>query len=225
MDTISKIKKSILKNSGLILFIIIILMNKYSSFAQKNKNTPISFGATIGTHISGNSLGGFYTVTGNLYKNKNLISLGLCMQNRACSPNGMRIGYSRILSGLDNFTFDENEVEDDIEIVESRFQLYFFSTLQYTHNAYLSKGATLLENQNSISKDNDKPNYSKTKLSTIEACVGFGLNTKIGKNIFWSNYIGLNSYYHTNYINGMYIDQSALAITLGTTIGIKFFKN
>ena len=122
-------------------------------------------------------------------------------------------------------SFDENDVEDDIEIVDRRFQLYFFSTLQYTHNAYLSKGATLLENQNSISKDNDKPNYSKTKLSTIEACVGFGLNTKIGKNIFWSNYIGLNSYYHTNYINGMYIDQSALAITLGTTIGIKFFKN
>lgn len=147
------------------------------------------------------------------------------MQNRAHSTNGMRIGYSRILSGLDNFSFDENDVEDDIEIVESRFQLCFFSTLQYTHNAYLSKGATLLENQNSISKDNDKPNYSKTKLSTIEACVGFGLNTKIGKNIFWSNYIGLNAYYHTNYINGMYIDQSALAITLGTTIGIKFFKN
>ncbi len=223
METISQIKKSFLKNSVVTLLTLTLLINGFSAFGQKNKNTPISFGAGIGTHISGNSLGGFYSLNGDLYKNKNIISLGLCIQNRSEVVNGIKIGYSRILSGVENFSFDENSHDNDI--IDRRFQLYFFSTLQYTKNAHLSKGASLLENKSSISKDNDKPNYSKAKLTTIEACVGFGLNTKIGKNIIWSNYIGLCSYLHTNYINGMYIDKSALALTLGTTIGVKFFGN
>jgi hypothetical protein len=211
-------------NFRIFIILLIMFISVFKSISQNKSIKHYGFGVSIGTQISGNSLGGIYEISGNLYNNNNMTALGLCLQGRTKLPNGLRIGYSRILTGFDNFLFVEKE-DDDEKFSDKKFQLCFFSTLQYTHNAHLSDGASLLENKSSLSKDNDKPNYSKAKLSTIEVSIGFGLNTKIGKNIIWSNYIGLSSYYHTNYINGMYIDKSALALTLGTTIGVKFYRN
>jgi len=207
-----------------ITIIFLILFNcSFYSFSQNISFKRYCVGVNLGTQISGNSIGVLHELSGNFYKNNNIFSLGLCLQNRSQLLNGGRISYSRILTGFDNHVIAKKD--EDEKNVDSRFQLYFFSALQYTHNSNLSKAASQLESQSLIYNNYEKSNYSKCKLSTIDASLGFGLNTKIGKNIIWSNYIWLSTYYHTNYINGMYIDRAALALTVGSKIGLKFYKN
>ena len=210
-----------------IITLLIVIVCVFNSISQNKTNKRYCFVAGVGIHLSGNSVGGIYDLYGNMYKKNNITSIGLCIQGRTKMPCGMRIGYSRILTGKDKILFVENEkieeIEeiDELEVINEKLQLYFYSYLQYTYNTPLSYVASQTEVDNSISKNDMLKNYSNSRLSTVEACFGFGLNVKLNKIIVWSNYIGLSNHYYTNYVNGMYIDKCALGIALGTTLGFK----
>ncbi len=187
--------------------------------SQNNKSSLYKAGIGIGTHISGDGYGGIYDLYGSLYNGKRFFLAGPCVQKRSGSVCGGRLFYAYIVTARDNFTKKENKYADDEGI-----QLYFFSYLQYINNAPLSFNTVEMEEKLNVRNDAQSINFNKIKLSTAEACAGFGFNLKLAKQLVWSNYIGINIFYHLNYVTGMYEDRLSSGLMLGTSIGFSFFN-
>lgn len=187
------------------------------------QNGPACFktGISAGVYVSGNAHGAIYDVSATLYNGKHLFSLGPCIQNRKPSICGLRFGYSYVLTGQDSYYKNRFEKADEC----SRFQLLAFTKSQYITNGYLSKTAVRNEEAYTGITGETNNNAAETKLSTLEACFGFGLNYKITKKLVWSNFIGFGAYYHLNYNNPMYTEKAAPVITLGTSLALNYFKD
>lgn len=198
--------------------VIFILLNiSLSVISQNNKNLPYRFGVGVGVHVSGNSHGGIYDLYGSLYNGKSLFSLGTCMQKRSNPFCGARMSFSYMLTNRDNFSkVGITDLEED-----DNLQLYFFSFCQYLHNAQLSSAA--IHREKDLERGNEPPtDFSSIKLSTIEAGVGFGLNIKLRKKMTWGNYIGISTFYRTNYNNELHVNEIAPALIIGTSFGLNF---
>lgn len=196
---------------------VFMFLNISNLISQKNGKLPYRFGGGIGTHVSGNAHGGIYDVYGSLYDGKSLFSVGPCIQKRSNTICGARMSFSYLVTGMDDFLPDNKFAERE------KLQLYFFSYLQYIYKAPLSFNSVKREEILSQRNDRREIDFNKYKLSTVEAGLGFGLNIKLNKQLVLGNYIGLSMYYHANYVNGMYADQIAPTLILGTSLGLNFF--
>lgn len=226
-------KKSIFNNGfkTAILAICFLSINKGSSqvsgshlsdnvmkpeFEQVEKRpVPVKLGLGLEAYTSGNAHGAYYSPRINVSKGKSMFSLGPCLQKRSLEMNGLKIGYSYLLSGInDRYDQDEiNEMKDDpSDILELRMLCY----VQYLHNAKLSYNASRVE---TITNPENKVNYNEVRLSTIEAalCIELDINVKWLK---IRTYMGATSFYHTEYINGMYRPKYSPALIFGTGIVI-----
>jgi hypothetical protein len=80
--------------------------------------------------------------------------------------------------------------------------------------------------EEAASKQNDfKTDYSKYELSTAELFAGFGLNMKINNKLVWSTSVGFGTYYHVDYVNGLYNERMAPVLMLGTALRLNYFRN
>jgi hypothetical protein len=221
-------------NNGLktaILAICLLSINKGSSqvsashfsdnvmkpeFEQAEKRrVPVKLGLGLEAYASGNAHGAYYSPNVNLSKGKSMISLGPCLQKRSLEINGLKIGYSYLLSGI-NDRYDQDEINemknDPSDILELRVLCY----VQYLHNAKLSYNASRVE---TITNQESKMNFNQVRLSTIESaiCIELDINSKWLK---IRTYLGASTFYHTDYINGMYRPKCSPALMFGTGIVI-----
>jgi hypothetical protein len=160
-----------------------------------------------------------YDIYGSLYNGKSLLSLGACIQKRSNSLCGARLSYSYMVMGEDDFLNNGSSFKES-----EKLQLYFFTYLQYIDKTPLSFGSLKREQLLSQRSEYNNVDFNKVKLSTVEAGIGFGLNIKLSQQLVLGSYIGLSTYYHSNYMVGMYADKMAPVLTLGTSLGFNFFK-
>ena len=64
---------------------IFIFLNRSCLISQNSKKLNYCLGAGIGTHVFGNVQAEIYDLFGSLYNEKNLLSLGACIQKRSNS--------------------------------------------------------------------------------------------------------------------------------------------
>ncbi|MCD6019800.1 MAG: hypothetical protein K0S53_2921 [Bacteroidetes bacterium] len=220
-STYTKQKNNFKNNNSCILAICLMLLLGVQSIAQKS-NTGYRLGMGVGTHLSGNSHGAMYSLSVSLYDGKNHFSIGPCLQKRKEEICGASFRYARILSGQENFLADGSINKADNEC--HRVQLFTFVQAQYLKGAALSYKAVKMEE--AAAKQNDyKTDYSKYQLSTAELFAGFGLNTKINNKLVWSTSIGFGTYYHLDYVNGLYNERMAPVLMLGTALRLNYFRN
>lgn len=205
-------------NWNKLLIGIYALLSINTLFSQQIEKQPYRLGIGVGTHVSGNAHGGVYDVFGSIYNGNSVFSFGPCIQKRSNSICGARLSFSHVLTGRDDFsntTIKFKEVD--------KLQLYCFSYLQYLYQTPLSYGAIKREEMASKSNDNPEVDFNKFEFSTTEVGLGFGLNIKLCKKLVWSNFLGFSTFYHTNYLEGMYAERSAPVLMMGSSIGFKFF--
>jgi len=202
------------------ILLLIFLANPFNEFlAQKKSKVPYKIGGGIENYISGNWHGAFYSAYLSIGDGKNFISAGPVMQKRSMLMQGVKINYSRVLTGG-----DFNTVDYEGEGTDGNLQLNFFFSAQYVNQLPLSYSAVITEELIHNRSDFDlKQDWSNVKLSTAELCAGFELHFKITQNISWKTYIGPSVYYHVNYIQGMYSPKLAPVLLIGTGICIKHF--
>lgn len=201
------------------LFIgLLMLLSVSSLFSQKIKKSPYRLGVGIGSHVSGNAHGSIYDVYGSIYNGNSVFSAGPCIQKRTNSICGARIAYNYMLTGKEDFSKSRNEFNDC-----EKLQLYFFSYLQYIHNSPLSFNSVRREEITSRSNDNRTVDFEKLKFSTVEGGFGFGLNVNLSKQLVWGNYMAFGTYYHINYMGGMYAERISPVLVIGTTLRLKLF--
>lgn len=218
-------KNIIKKNVRGIVFIqytlyigLFMLLSVCTLFSQKTEKLPYRLGVGIGTHVSGNAHGGVYDVYGSIYNGNSVFSVGPCIQKRSNSICGARMEYNYMVTGRDDFSKARYEFKEC-----EKLQLYFFSYLQYIHNSSLSFSSVKREEMTSRSNDNRAVDFDKLKFSTVEGGLGFGLNINLSKQIVWGNYMAFSTYYHTNYMNGMYAERIAPVLVIGTALRLKLF--
>lgn len=220
-----------------------------SQILQPSIQTPelpkYKIGMEIGTNISGNGHGTFYEGGITLSNKKNVFLIGTCIQKRKTDLCGLSFNYMRTVLSRNNFAkktaasmeemdeFEKMEAIEEMEELEAiknnknpeRLQLFFFTKAQYIHHASLSFNGVKHEENFSKEKNNDIDiDFNNYKTSTVEFYAGFGLNVNISKNLTWTNSIGFGTYYHLNYIPGMYKDQIAPVMMLKTSIRINNFS-
>lgn len=216
METQIQIKKNSIKINKLVLFFIALVFLSNSKAQSFKKKLP-SLGMTLGTHISGNGHGVFYDLSGSVYLGKSTISVGPSIQNHSNVISGGHLYFSYTASKKNSNVTNQNSYER-----KKNIQLFFFSYLQYVHNAKLGINTVKTEEALVEKKDLNKIDYNKVKISTIDVCVGFGLSCKLSKNVFWKNHIGVGAFYHTKFLNEMNTDKTSPTIALGSSIAISF---
>jgi hypothetical protein len=202
------------------ILLLLFLANPFNEFsAQKKSRAIYKLGGGIENYVSGNGHGSFYSAYLSVGDGKNFFSAGPVMQKRSMLMQGVKIGYSRVLTGG-----DFNTVDNDGEGMDGNLQLNFFISAQYVNQLPLSYSAVITEELIHNRSDFDmKQDWSKVKLSTAELSAGFELHFKITQNITWKTYIGPSVYYHVNYIQGMYSPKLAPVLLIGTGICIEHF--
>lgn len=203
----------------LLLIILILILGSNTLFSQNNK-LGYKLGLGISSNLSGNAHGTIYTISSHLYNGKNLFGVGACVQKRKENLCGVKINYMHFITGKEVLVNEKFEPKDGY----GRTQLFFYSSVQYIQNGYLSFGAVKREELLNI-KSEVPANFSNYTLSTAEACAGFGINIKISEQLVWSNYIGFGAYYHLNYSKPMYTEKAAPMLVLGTALRLNYFKN
>ncbi len=199
---------------------IILILTCGTLCSQSNTKSNYRLGLGVGTHLSGNSHGTMYNASVSLYNGKNHFSIGPCFQKCKKEICGAGFRYMRMLTGQESF----NSEKINPEIEDKRIQLFVFSYVQYLNSANLSKGAIRLE-EKGIQKQNDETiDFSNYQLSTIDIFGGLGLNRKINQKLVWSNSIGFGTYYHLNYVNGMYADRISPVLMLSTALRFNYIR-
>lgn len=201
-------------------------------------------GMEIGSNVSGNGHGAFYEGGITFSNKKNVFLIGTCIQKRKSDLCGASFSYMRTI--LDRNSFSKKPIKitenmDELEKLEAmeeneemeelknnkgieRLQLFFFTKAQYIHDASLSFQGVKQEEDFSREKNDYSTDFSNYKTSTLEFYGGFGINLNISKNLTWANSIGFGTYYHMNYIPGMYKDQIAPVMMLKTSLRINNFN-
>lgn len=179
----------------------------------EKRRVPVKFGLGVETYASGNSHGTYYSARLNISKGKSVFSLGPCLQKRSLEINGLKAGYSYLLSGT-NDRYDEDELNDMKDDAEDILELRMLCFVQYLHKAQLSYKASRVE---TITNNESKVNFNQVRLSTLEAAVCIELDV----NVKWfkiRTYMGASVFNHSDYISGMYRSKCSPALMFGTGI-------
>ncbi len=190
------------------------------TFIQKEekKSPSVKIGLGLETYVAGNALGTFYSARFNISKGRSVFGIGPCLQKRSMAFNGVKVSYSRLLSGgLDRYDADElkNIKEEREDLLELRMLCYF----QYTNAAQLSYKASRVE---TITNKESNINFNEFRTSTIEGA----LCAELDVNLTWlkiRNYMGFTTYYHFDYTTAMYRPKCSPALVFGTGIIIPSF--
>lgn len=199
--------------SSLVVILFLMFASPNQLSAQKFDINSYNVGTSIDTYVTGGGHGTFYTGNVVLFNEKNTFTFGPCIQKRTAKPGGFKIGYTRKLA-------DNNKEEGQSSYKESEvgsLQLNLFTSLQYVERLPLSYAKARIEELTSLT---DNVKFSQSKLSTINASFGVEVNVKLSNTLQLKNFIGASVYYHTNYVQGMYMDQMAPALIIGTGINI-----
>jgi hypothetical protein len=194
------------------------IMQPYEEVVKRKPATKFGFGAE--TYISGNAHGAFYSVSMNLLRKNSIFSLAPCLQNRSLEVNGVRLGYSVLLSGGKD-RYDEDEIKEmekpnKPEILELRLRCYS----QYTHNGRLSNNASRVE---TITNPETGINYCEMRLSTIELAICPELLVNV-KNVKLRAYAGFTTFYHFKYVDQqMYRPKFSPALVFGVGVLVPCF--
>jgi hypothetical protein len=222
-----KTKKSLPAIKIIAISIFAILFHSEVCAQKYKPKTPCFIGGGFENFSSGNWHGAFYSPYVNLTKGRKSFSGGPVFQKRSMEFSGGKLSFSYNLSGSKKqmIDYDEEEVpltEDYVKTNDRQLlQLNFFSFAQYVNETTLSYAAQKTEEKtehNPVSES--RRDWSKVRLSTAEAGVGFELYIKISKRISWKSYVAGSVYYHVNYISGMYHERMAPSLVLGTGIHI-----
>lgn len=204
------------------LFAFVVISNlliSNSGFAQGKIIDGYKMGFGIASDFSDNAHGTIYTVSSHLYNGKQLFGIGPCVQKRKGNLCGLKINYTRFVIGQEVMVDNDFEAEDGY----SRVQLFFFSSVRCIVNGRLSFEA--IKSEESYGKnDQNIIDFSNKKLSTLDACLGFGLNIKITNQLVWYNSVGFGAYYHLNYKKVMYTEKIAPMLVVGTALRWNYLK-
>jgi hypothetical protein len=180
------------------------------------KGSAQNIGMGVETNISSNGHGTYYSGYISLNKGKGSVKLGACIQQRGMKMNGLRLGYSLKLAGLDQET--TTALYDDLP--NGSVVLNAFSYAQYLNDASLSSRRAKVE---SLTQLEGNRNWNTVKMSTAEAGIGIELTVKLSDWVQLRNFISLSGYYHVDYIQGMYQERMMPVINIGTGINIPGF--
>ncbi len=217
--------------------LITIIFQPFRCNAQIKPISNNGFGLTLDTYVSGNAHGTMYSGLLNYRINRSVISLGPSIQKRYMKIGGGKLTYSYLLNApktKKRYSFHTNknkrninkyideELDDEEEIfTDDGFQIKFYSYFQYLNNLPLSYDAQKLE---SFVNRVENQNWNSTTLSTVEGGLGFELNIRITRNLYWRNFIAASVFYHTKYVTNMQHEQYSPALTIGTSLNIPNFK-
>lgn len=206
--------------------------------AQYNPVIRRGIGLTFDSYVSGNAHGLMYSSTLNYTKNKVTISAGPCIQKRRMNLSGGKMSVSYLLNGgsikrtnllksssneFSNESEENEEIQEDAEatFVSDRCQIKLHAFVQYLKDASFSYAAEKMETYvNRV----ENMNWTATRLSTFECGLGFEINKKIVKNMYWRNYFTATVYNHTKYVKNMQHEKYALTLTIGTSVTIPYFR-
>jgi len=230
-------------NFGIIVFIVGLVFQTNTGMAQNNLLVYNGFGFSFDTYVSGNAHGIMSSGILNYTKNKTTISLGPCIQKRhmklcggkmsvAFLLNAPRMSRTNLLKTSSSELSDEDALEEDEEeemadnigatTTNDRCQIKLLAFVQYIGNASFSYAAEKMEyHVNRI----ENMNWSAARLSTVECGLGFEVNTKIIRNLYWRKYITATVFNHVKSVQNMHHDQYALTLTIGTSITIPYFRS
>jgi len=171
----------------------------------------------IGTEClsTGSGLAGFTTPYVGISSKFNQFSLGAMIQNRTSEVQGMRMAYTRNLSGAvshNNLLYPEKQ---GIDLLEISCSAYF----QYSQNALISKSEAVAA-QRINRRTEPAADFSSVRLNTLEGGFGLELRVNFTERIVWRNFVGAGYYYHLTYKKGLYMDRRGTSLLAGT--GIQF---
>jgi hypothetical protein len=173
---------------------------------SRAQGSKIQLGVGAGAYVSGSGHGTLYSGFATLSKGKHMFNLGPIIMKRCMHVKGLRLVYSHLLAGR-----DDNGLGKGLPYEGPELQLRFFSYAQYLHQAGLSYNKTRVE---TVTNRESQTDWNKVKLNTGEVGSGIELDVKM-KYVTLRNYITLATYYHFNYIKGMYHENLQPVITLG----------
>jgi hypothetical protein len=209
-----------------IIFGALAIVSTFESKAQRfeTNNSP-KLGGAIELVSPGNSHGGMIAPLLSVTKGKHSFFTSALIQKRSTEFVGGRLGYSINLSDdiIENSYYD-NEISSNmgpgfpVEYAKPLFYLNAFASVQYYHQAMLSKTSVMLETR--TARDNSFNNWANHRMSTAEIAIGAELNFRFTKRITWKNTIGIAVYNHLNYSVPMYASKIAPTLLLGTGIHI-----
>ena len=199
---------------------IMLILTCGTLCSQSNTKSRYRLGLGIGAHLTGNAHGTLYNASISLYNGKNHFSLGPCFQKTKIELCGAGFRYMHMLTGQESFSSEK----DKAIIEDKKIQLFVFTYAQYLYSAKLSEGA-IRQEERIVKKENDANiDFSKFQTSTVDVFAGFGLNTKINQKLVWSTSIGFGTYYHINYVMGMYAERISPALMLSTALRFNYIR-
>lgn len=195
---------------ALVIFLVILNI----CIANSQNSHMVNTGGGIELSSSGNGLGAFTVPHLNLGAGRNTFMAGIMIQNQSGSMKGVKISYSRNLSGVDPSRYNEDYVKHEPE----PFQLNFLSYFQYNSPALLC--SHLAQREQVIHRESTV-NYSQLMLSSIESGVGIEFRVNITSNICLRSFISSGVYYHPNYSTPLDHEKCATTLQLGTGLNFK----
>lgn len=177
---------------------------------KEKRKLPVRLGAELETYVSGNAHGAYYTAAVNLSKGKSIFSAGPCLQKRSLEVNGIKLGYSYLLSGI-NDRYDQDEINELKDAPRDVLELRVLCFVQYLHKASLSYKASRVE---TITANESKINFNQVRFTTVEAALCMELDYNI-KRFKIKNYMGVSAFYHTDHLKGMYRPKCSPALMFG----------
>lgn len=196
----------------IVLVIFLVILNFCIANSQNSHRAHA--GGGIEQVSSGNGLGAFTVPHINFSKGRNTFMAGAMVQNISGSLNGIKINYSRNLSGMDPSRY----TEDYVRIEPEPFQLNLLSYFQYNSPALLCRH---LAQREQIIHRESAVNYSQLMLSCIESGVGVEFRVNITPNICLRSFISTGVYFHPNYNTPLDHEKCATTLQLGTGINFR----
>ena len=172
------------------------------SEAQDLKYPKLGF--CLDSYLSGNGYGTYYTPSFYVCYGKGDFSIGPGMQKCSKKVNCIKATYSYKIA---------NSESDNSQLKGLVF-------IQYLNNALLSDRAA--KREEILNSSDENIDWNSVSYSTIEGGVGFQLNFKVTRYLYWKNYISTSLYYHTNYIECLYNGRKSMVMGLGTGLQVLF---
>jgi hypothetical protein len=177
-----------------------------SSFNLKSQ-LPSRAALGVEAFSSGNTHGTFYRPYAGWEVGRNFVSVGPLVQKESAMIKGLKIGYSRNMSG-------PADRDKDYDLL----QLNLVSYIQYSELLPMSSRA--VQEQYQVNRISDV-RWENVKLSTAELGIGFELRVNIKRYVCWNNSCSMATYYHTKYFEGLTSERCG--ISLGLRTGLLFF--
>ncbi len=193
--------------SSLFLTAALCFNSHYSAYKAQNTGDP-AFG--VESFSSGNTHGTFFRPYAGIAWGRNFVSAGPMIQKRSNLLKGVKVEYSRNLSGCSP---DTEGAAPKCEPI----QLNFISYIQY--NKHLPMSYYVVQEQQNTSRRADA-DWNSVLLSTAETGFGMEVRIRITQNITWRNSSTASFHYHLNYVKGL--TRERFSPSLGLCTGLLF---